>query len=250
MTYDTFSAFYDQAMQDYSWCDHFLHEMIDTRLVNHDSVLELGCGTGRILELIGDEFERSAGLDISPAMLGHAKERLPDATFYEQDMRDFTIPGEYDLIYCLFDSLNHLQTFPGWVRTFNRMKEHLSPEGLCIFDMNTPERLGRLALFPPVIRSFGEEDTLIMDVVEDEVHSDGTGLFHFDVTIFKQEQEDTFTRYTDRITEFAPTAQQVIDAVTPIFPDVKVYDEDEQLVDTEIPLAEAQEGRLFFVCGR
>ncbi len=250
MTYDSYSLFYDQAMSDYRWCEDFLLKMIESKLKAHHSVLELGCGTGRILELVKDEFTCSSGVDISPAMLKFAKQRLPETDFYEQDMRYFKIDRSFDLILCLFDSINHLNSFDGWERTFRLIASHLAPAGVCIFDMNTPQRLARLSLFPPMIETFGEDDLLILDVLEDEENPDHSGLFHFNITIFKQLVDDTYQRYSERILEFAPTVEQVLESLLSIFSKVEIYDEDEQLVGEDISLEEAREGRLFFVCER
>ncbi len=250
MPYDIYSLFYDQAMTDYQWCENFLHRMIDTRVKASPAVLELGTGTGRILELIKDDFSYSAGLDISEPMLKHARQRLPDSHLYKQDMRDFEISKRFDLILCLFDSINHLETFEGWEKTFRQVEKHLAPEGIYIFDMNTPERLARLSLFPPMIKNFGDDDRLIMDVVEDEERPDESGLFHFNITIFKHLIDDTYQKYTDRIIEYAPTSEQVLSCLGDFFSEVMIYDEDEQVVGKDISLEDAKEGRLFFVCNR
>lgn len=163
MNYDRFASCYDEVMDDYSWCDHFIRSMIDTRITRRRAVLELGCGTGRILELAAPLFERSTGIDLSPAMLTHARERLPNSSFHLQDMRTFSLSEHFDLILCLYDTINHLTSFDQWQQCFSRMASHLAPGGLCIIDMNTPQRLGRLSLFPPTVRTVAADDTMIME---------------------------------------------------------------------------------------
>ena len=49
------------------------------------SYLDFACGTGRVLSYLERRFETSVGLDISPTMLGVARERVPGATLIEGD---------------------------------------------------------------------------------------------------------------------------------------------------------------------
>ncbi len=71
-------------------------------------------------------------------MLTHARERLPNSSFHLQDMRTFSLSEHFDLILCLYDTINHLTSFDQWQQCFSRMASHLAPGGLCIIDMNTP----------------------------------------------------------------------------------------------------------------
>jgi len=248
LIYDTFAPFYDQAMNDYSWCEHFLHTMIESKLTNRTSVLELGCGTGRILQLVSRYFTHSAGIDINPSMMEYAKKRLPTSKFYHQDMRSFNLSASYDLILCLFDSINHLTSFDYWQQTFSRIKEHLAPGGVCIFDMNTPQKLSRLALLPPFVHPFGNDDMMIMDVVEDKTYADESGLFHFETTLFEHLEDDLYKRHIERIIEYAPTAELVFSTVSSQCSSVEMYDEDERKIGPSLPLSEVHDGRIFFLC--
>lgn len=58
-------------------------------------VLELGCGTGRWAK----KFKDYVGVDISPTLVVHAKEKNPTKEFYHHDMRSgVKLPG-FDLIF-------------------------------------------------------------------------------------------------------------------------------------------------------
>lgn len=248
MTYDSFSKFYDAAMQDYSWCDHFLQTIIEEKVPTTDSVLELGCGTGRILEIISNTFNTSAGIDISEPMLEFAKKRLPSTDFYTMDMTTFSLPGQFNLIYSLYDSINHLLDYTDWERMFHQVHKHLTAEGIAIFDMNTPSRLARLSVFPPLIRELEGGHTMIMRVVADTIFDDGSETFYFDTRIFEHLENGLFALHREKITEFTPPVQRVVTTLNHIFSKVDIYDEDERLVCDALPLDEVKNGRLFFVC--
>jgi len=53
-------------------------------------VLDVGCGSGLTLVLARERGARPSGIDISPGLLGIARERLPDADLREGDME--TLP--------------------------------------------------------------------------------------------------------------------------------------------------------------
>ena len=74
--YDTFSETYDQGR------DRGYHAYLDeaevalvTPHLSGASLLEVGCGTGLLLERLGAVAERAVGVDLSPGMLEHAKAR-------------------------------------------------------------------------------------------------------------------------------------------------------------------------------
>src|SRR5260370_31426714 len=46
-------------------------------LTGHESVLEIGCGTGRLLEPLARHFGRVFGVDVSGEMVRRGRERLP-----------------------------------------------------------------------------------------------------------------------------------------------------------------------------
>jgi SAM-dependent methyltransferase len=57
-------------------------------------VLDVGCGSGLTLVLAGDRGARPSGIDISPGLLGIARERLPDADLREGDMEELPFDDE------------------------------------------------------------------------------------------------------------------------------------------------------------
>src|SRR5438094_7884542 len=81
------------------------------------NVLELGCGTGSILKYLQDVYEVS-GLDISGKMLSVARKKVPRVKLFRQDMVGFRIDGRFDVIVCVFDSINHVRRFSDWRKVF------------------------------------------------------------------------------------------------------------------------------------
>jgi SAM-dependent methyltransferase len=101
------------------------------------SWLDLCCGTGSLLTLVCEAGFEAAGVDFSPHQLRHARENAPEAELVEADVREVDLGRTFDVVTCLFDSLNYLTTKRGLERAFRRARRHLADGGLFIFDMNT-----------------------------------------------------------------------------------------------------------------
>src|SRR5437763_12109850 len=69
--------------------------------------LDVGCGTGRLMGLLGKHGFRTDGLDVSPAMLALARNRHPAARLFHADIGRWELPEAYDLIVA-WDSVWHV----------------------------------------------------------------------------------------------------------------------------------------------
>lgn len=110
-------------------------------------VLEMGCGSGRVLLPIARAGVAVTGLDASPHMLAqlrHGLEREPATVrnrveLVEGDMRDADLRRTFPLVTAPFRAVQHLLTRDdqrAWLRTVAR---HLSPGGELVFDVFQPD---------------------------------------------------------------------------------------------------------------
>ncbi len=115
-------------------------------------VLELACGTGRVLIPIAHAGVPVVGLDSSPAMLSAARKkvaRLREATrqrieLVEGDMRSFSLRRRFDLVIIPFRSFLHLMTPADQRQALGRIRDHLTEEGRLVFNIFDP-RLDMIA---------------------------------------------------------------------------------------------------------
>jgi SAM-dependent methyltransferase len=106
-------------------------------------VLELGCGTGRVLIPVAVAGVRIVGLDLSPAMLARARAKLaaqPDAvrkraTLVEGSMTSFDLGGKFQLLTTPFRAFQHLLDIEAQLACLNCARRHLAPGGRLILDM-------------------------------------------------------------------------------------------------------------------
>lgn len=99
--------------------------------------LDLCCGTGSLISLARRARFEVTGVDVSASMLEIAKENSPDARIVRSDIRELELKLRYDVITCVFDSLNYLVTIRDIALVFKRVREHLGDGGVFIFDVNT-----------------------------------------------------------------------------------------------------------------
>jgi SAM-dependent methyltransferase len=110
------------------------------------AVLELACGTGRLLLPIARAGHHITGLDSSPHMLARAKAKLAQepvdvqqrVSLVEADLRDFTLEQRYGLAFLAFSTFILLTTPDDQQRFLARAHEHLEPGGRLIIDVFIP----------------------------------------------------------------------------------------------------------------
>jgi SAM-dependent methyltransferase len=91
------------------------------------SVLEPGCGSGRMLEALAQRGLRVTGIDVSEPMLELARRRLGSSgTVVHADMTSFDLGEIFDGAVCPINTLLHLSP-DGLLRHLHCMDRHLAP---------------------------------------------------------------------------------------------------------------------------
>ncbi len=103
-------------------------------------MLDLACGTGKSSAPYLTRGFDLVGVDASIEMLEKAKLSYPSTQFVQQTFTELRLKQKFDLVTCVFDSLNNLIESSDLEKTFFKVAEHLKPTGWFVFDMNT--RLG------------------------------------------------------------------------------------------------------------
>jgi SAM-dependent methyltransferase len=109
-------------------------------------VLEIGCGTGRILLPIARSGHTITGVDASPQMLERCRSKLrgePDAvqsrvTLHQGDARAFDLGRRFDLVIAPFRVAQHLTTIEDQLGFLDSVTRHLAPGGRLTFDVFNP----------------------------------------------------------------------------------------------------------------
>jgi len=231
-SYERFGEFYDAVMGDRRAAAEQVVKLIRAAKPDAKNVLELGCGTGSILKCLQDAYEVS-GLDVSRKMLSVARKKVPRSKLFRQDMVDFRIDGRFDVILCVFDSINHVRRFSDWKKVFARVRQHLSRGGCFIFDINTQRKLNRHIAEPPWVHPFGR-NLLIIDVTA--LPSGGS---NWNVKVFEHLNGGRYALHEEDIVEVSFPLPQILAALRTHF--MKVW-----VIDSDRSRPSAKSERLFF----
>lgn len=143
--YEAIAHVYDKLNTeiDYAaWAD-FVEACFDRFLPQRPSlVLDLACGTGSMTLQLAARGYDMIGVDGSTDMLSEAFTRAlaqkANVLWLEQDMRAFELYGTVGAVTCCLDSLNYLLSREDLAACFAGVHNYLDPNGLFLFDMNTP----------------------------------------------------------------------------------------------------------------
>ena len=141
--YSEFARVYDLFMDnvDYeAWC-RYLTDCLEEHGITDGLLLELGCGTGTMTELLAKAGYDMIGVDNSEEMLAEAMEKRAvsglDILYLQQDMQEFELYGTVRAIVSVCDSLNYLTEEEDLREVFRLVNNYLDPGGIFIFDMNS-----------------------------------------------------------------------------------------------------------------
>lgn len=117
------------------------NEAADLLESERNLVLDLGCGTGKLTELLYQKGYDMIGIDSSREMLNVAMDRKEktgsDILYLCQDMRDLDLYSTVGTVISVCDSINYLTEDIDVEDTFRLVENYLYPGGLFIFDFNT-----------------------------------------------------------------------------------------------------------------
>lgn len=142
--YGEFAKVYDmfQDNVEYEKWAAFIRKYLQNEGITEGLVLELGCGTGTMTELLAEAGYDMIGIDNSEEMLAEAMEKKAesghDILYLLQDMEEFELYGTVRAVISVCDSLNYITQAEDLEYVFALVNNYLDPGGLFIFDMNTP----------------------------------------------------------------------------------------------------------------
>lgn len=210
IAYAKFAGFYDQIMGDRTADVERIRGYIRKYRPAARSLLELGCGTGAVLAGLAQDLAVT-GVDQSPDMLAVTAANIPGARLVESDITSFALGTQFDIVICIFDTINHLPSFESWLALFDRVHEHLAPDGIFAFDVNTTGRFRRLWRGPAFAEDF-EGNTVVMDVTPG-----GGDLSLWEIRIFERLQGDQFRLHREVIPELGVPLARIRAALAPRF---------------------------------
>ena len=209
--YTSFAQVYDLFMDNVpydKWCN-WICDYLRKEKVEDGLILDLGCGTGKLTRLMAKEGYDMIGIDMSYDMLDIAREQEMlaqmevmdqmeamdqgrEILYLQQDMREFELYGTVRAIYSSCDCINYLMEEEDVEAVFRLANNYLDPEGLFIFDVNTPYKYEKL-LGDNTFAEDREESSFIWNNFYDKEE----GVNQYDLSIFVREEDGRFQRFRE-----------------------------------------------------
>lgn len=143
--FELYAHYYDLLYKDkdYDGETEYIHQLVQRFAPRTNSILELGCGTGKHAALLTSKGYRVCGVDQSHAMLEQAnKNRLSLASrkasqleFIQGDIRKIRLKRKFDSVIALFHVISYQTSNEDLQQTFTNVKKHMAAEGIFIFDV-------------------------------------------------------------------------------------------------------------------
>ena len=210
--YTSFARVYDIFMDNVpykEWAD-YLGKILKEYGIDDGLVLDLGCGTGSMTEMLASSGYDMIGVDNAEEMLEIAMEKKVesghDILYLLQDMREFELYGTVRAVISACDSVNYITDDEDLTEVFRLVNNYLDPEGLFVFDFNTEYKY-REILGEQTIAEDREECSFIWDNYYDEDER----INEYELTLFvrDEEQPQLYRKYQEEHFQRAYTLEQI-----------------------------------------
>lgn len=197
--YTSFASVYDTFMDNIpygEWADYLI-SLLKEYGIEDGLVLDLGCGTGNMTELLATHGYDMIGVDNAEEMLEIAMEKRADSghdiLYLLQDMREFELYGTVKAVVSICDSINYITEEEDLQEVFRLVNNYLDPKGIFVFDFNTVYKY-REVLGNQTIAEDREDCSFIWDnyYYEDE------GINEYELSLFiKEKDTDLYRKYQE-----------------------------------------------------
>ena len=135
-----YSQYYDlfYSDKDYSAEVDYINSLIQANNKNINSLLDMGCGTGKHAELFCNKGYTVHGIDLSEDMLKIAENRRigkeNKLSFSHSNIQNLSLNKKFDVVVSLFHVMSYQNSNSELFKAFEVAKKHLKDDGIFIFD--------------------------------------------------------------------------------------------------------------------
>lgn len=205
---EVYDLFMDQVPYE-KWSGRII-QILSAYGIRNGLVLDLGCGTGSMTELLAGAGYDMIGVDASEEMLELAYEKRAesghDILYLLQDMREFELYGTVRAIVSVCDSLNYITEEEELLHVFRLVRNYLDPDGVFFFDMNTIYKYSEM-LGETTIAENREEGSFIWENYYDPEEQ----LNQYDLTLYIRDEDDRYTRFEETHIQKAYALERVLE---------------------------------------
>ena len=150
------------------------------------------------------------GVDGSDAMLGEAYEKSEGMgiLYLLQDMRSFELYGTVGATLCCLDSINYLLSEEDVKKTFAGVHNYLDPNGLFLFDVNTPYRFCHVYGNQAYVLEDETEEGMVYCGWQNE-YDEESGICDFYLSLFEERKDGSYDRSDEHQQEKCYSMEQL-----------------------------------------
>ena len=209
--YGDFAYVYDAFMDNTpyeEWCGYVCESIkkygvsrpgrksVDLLESEKNLVVDLGCGTGTLTQMLYEAGYDMIGVDNSETMLSVAMEKRDSAgseiLYLLQDMRELELYSTVGTVISVCDSVNYILEEDELLTVFKLVNNYLYPGGLFIFDFNTVYKYAEV-IGDATIAENREDCSFIWE----NYYHEEEEINEYDLTIFVQEEDGRFRRFQE-----------------------------------------------------
>lgn len=203
--YTVFAKYYDILMSDVNYQEiaQKINNIVNEYFPDADFLVDLACGTGSLSEELTKLGFNVLGVDISQEMLSIAEDKKLNSglgmRYIFGDMTDLSLgESKADVIVCMMDSINHLESFDEIKKAFSSVYDNLTHGGLFIFDMNTPYKHKHILSD----NAFVFDEDSVYCVWQNEYNSEDNRVDIF-LDFFEKTDDNNYKRYHEEFSEIS-----------------------------------------------
>lgn len=171
-------------------------------------LVDLGCGTGTLTELLYEHGYDMIGVDNSSEMLSVAMEKRSESgaqiLYLLQDMRELELYSTVGTVISVCDSVNYILEEEELEQVFSLVNNYLYPGGIFIFDFNTVYKY-REVIGDTTIAENRENCSFIWE----NYYHEEEQINEYDLTLFIEEEDGRFSRFQETHYQRGYTPEQM-----------------------------------------
>ena len=223
-SYKDFARVYDEFMDQTpydEWLENILTVFDRYGIKDDASILDLGCGTGKMARRLAKKGYEVTAVDNSMDMLEVAASEEDDGILYVlQDMISLELPKKVDAVVSICDCMNYILEKDDLREVFTRVKRFLKEDGVFMFDMNSHYKYKEIL----ACNTFAE-DREDASFIWDNFYDEEDRINEYQLSLFIQNEQGTYNKYEELHLQKAYEEEEIKNLLFEAgFKNVSVYD--------------------------
>lgn len=204
--YEEWGVFLAECIQKYGVSEP-LRDAVDVLESERNLVLDLGCGTGTLTEILYAKGYDMIGVDNSEDMLRIAMDKREKSgagiMYLLQDMRKLELYSTVGTVISVCDSVNYILDSEELLKVFRLVNNYLYPGGIFVFDFNTDHKYRLIG--EATIAENRDDCSFIWENCYDEEEN----INEYDVTVFVEEKDGLYRKFEETHLQRGYTADEM-----------------------------------------